>query len=267
MSATHRTVQTPNPALRSLVVSVGEASFQTSGGDLPPEGTLYSDPLWRTFFGKDYKNNFDSFRYVCQLEDTAKGGQLLFVKSLTPTQRNTAFRTITYDEPHGWPTVLTSFNLVVVENAGRSYNAVDSVGNAYTNTGPSYYVQTGFKAGGMYGTKFTVEEYFSDVPYSIGGHPAPITSNIQYDLPGTHGTIPECLHGGVTIPALVLVTASRKYDGAAFSFGPAPADVTIPAQTFAATNFTNWASYVVSDKQTFNNGYHRVKVTVDAPTV
>ena len=263
MSATHRTVQTPNPALRSLVVSVGEASFQTSGGILPPEGTLYDDELWRTFFGRDYNNNFSGFRYVCQTEDNQKGGQLLFVKSLTDLERNTPFRTTTKFASHHWHPMLKKLELIPDSGSARSYRTVTGGQNA-VNSGPSFYVRQVYIPAVDEGSRFVIEEFFADVPYSIPQYPTPQPSNVTYDVPGVRGGFPECLHDDLYIQdiATTVATSIQDESGKLTSTGGGSS---IPGQFFPATNFKKWAPYVLSDEVNFNNGYHRQRVTVFPP--
>ena len=95
MSATHRTIATPDPRYRSLVVSVGESSFASNGGVIPVQGTSYSSDLFRGLLGSDYHKEFENFVYVQQLPDSKTGGELVFARSFTDQERNTPFRTTT----------------------------------------------------------------------------------------------------------------------------------------------------------------------------
>ena len=133
MSATHRTIKTPDPRYRSLVVTVGESSFASNGGVIPIQGTSYSAREFVGLLGSDYKKEFSDFVYVEQLDDVKEGGQLVFARNFTPTQRNTPFRVTSKFGNHRWPPILKhlsfelarDFPLVTQNSAGNNTFAKD----------------------------------------------------------------------------------------------------------------------------------------------
>lgn len=263
MSATHRTVQTPNPKFRSLQISVKEATFASSAGIIPPEGTLYSDPAWKSFFGKDYLKEFSDFRYICQTSDNQNGGTLLFCRSMTPEQRDTPFRTTTRFGNHHWYPILKKLEIIPDSGSARSYRAVVNGQNA-VNSGPSFYVRQVYIPAVDQGSRFIVEEFFSDIPYVIPQYPTPKPSNVSYDVPGVRGGFPECLHDDIYIQS-ISTTIDTTVIGTSGQLTSIGGGSTIPGQFFPRTNFKSWSPYVISDEQKFENGYYRQRVTVFPP--
>lgn len=262
MSTVCRNIRTPNPSLLALAVSVDDASLTKIGGLLPSEGTLFSDAAWRGIFPRDYMKLYGGFKYLQQLGETKTGIDLLFARTLTDAQRGTPFRTITKYGNHYWHPVLKALEVIPDENTPRSYNSASSQSSTLIS-GPSFYVREDYIPAATEGTRFLIEEFFSDVPYEIPQYPAPTPSSVSYDFPGVRGGFPECLHGDIEIQAQntasniqILGTAGNS----ARQIGSGQ-----QGQFFPRTGFTDWAPYVLSDEQQFNNGYHRTKVTVFPP--
>lgn len=256
MSVTHRTIPSPNPTFRSLRVIVGEDSYASNGGIIPPEGTLYKDPAFKGFFGRDYLKEFEDFRYVTQ--DSGTDGALIFVRSMTQQVRDTAFRSTWSFGDHYWHPVLESLNFFEDFNFPRSTNGGRG-GKSAIVTGPTYYVRQVYRPSVNEGSRFFTEEFFSDVPYNIPQYPTPVPTAVSYDLPGVNGSIPECLHPRILVPTTRPASASFVL-GNQTSTGGA-----LPGQLFPATNFEDWEPYVVSHKQDFQNGYHAIRITVYPP--
>ncbi len=248
MSTTSRTVRTPDPSLRSLIITVGESSFASVGGILPKEGTLYSDDSWRSFFGSDYHKEFESFRYVTQLDDTKDGGQLLFARSRTPEDTNKPFRTLISFGNHYWHTILLKLEPVLV----RGFPLATQVGNTSSNTNADRYVMREiYIPAATEGTRFVDEEFISDTPFQIPRWPVPIASAVTYDLINRRGGFPECLHDKLIIKAVSTVSGQR-----------------LPKQVFPETNFTSWRPYTLTDTQSLEqNCYYRKRRRVFPPAM
>lgn len=109
----------------------------------------------------------------------------------------------------------------------------------------NYYIRQVYIPEVTEGTKFLTEEFSSPVPFQIPQHPVPLPSSVSYDY-AKRIQFPECLHKKIKIAP----------DG-------------IPSflwQTFPATNFEDWAPYVLSDTQQYTSGiYYRKRVRVFPP--
>jgi len=260
MSRTSTTIRTPNPAERSLKVLVSESSFATAGGVIPPEGTLYGDAAFKSFFGADYRKEFANFRYVTQSEDTKDGGTLIFVMNRTQRERDTPFRTTSKFGGHYWHPILKA--LIFLEDPLNPRSFTGTFGNrSATYSGPTYRVKEAYIPASTNGSRFVIEEFFADVVYVISQYPAPQPSSVSYQVPGAQGGFPECLHGGIVIPQTRTTTSVSVQGSATGIIG------SLSGQSFPRTNFKRWAPYVLSDTQSFDNGYYRVRITVFPPPV
>lgn len=259
MSATHRTCKTPNPKVRSLIVTVSEDSFVSIGGILPAEGTLYEDAAWKTLFAADYKKNFSEFAYVTQLEDTAKGGQLLFARSQTPEEKYTPFRTTFATKNHRWPMVVHGLEKLEDTSMGRSANSVNGP-FPVVNIGPEYYLKQAITQECNEGTRFQLDEFFAATAFDIPQYPVPVPQSMHIILPGVTQTFPECLHPRIQIEDSTSTTG-QIIAGAASAFGSA-----LAGQLFPATNFKDWAPYVLEhDQKLQEGGWYSWRITVYPP--
>jgi len=248
MSLICKTTRTPNPALRSLIVSVDEASLAPLAGVLPVEGTLFSDTSWKGIFPRDYMKLYSGFRYATQLEDTKDGAQLLFAKVRTDAEINTPFRSTSRFGNHYWPPVLKSLTFPIV--TGFPY--VIQTGASTWVTSDRRVVREVYIPSANEGSRFIEDEFTSDQPFSIPQYPVPTASAVSYHLVNINGGFPECLHKKIDILAIV---------GADGSTGGV-----VPGQEFPATNFTEWQPYVISDTQELTGGvYYRKRVRVFPP--
>lgn len=256
MSASHQTVKTPNPKFRSLIVAVSEDTYASNGGIIPPEGTLYKDPLFKGFFGRDYLKEFSDFRYVCQ-SDEVKGG-LLFVRSMTQAQRDTPYRQETGFGNHRWCPILKALIFIKDRNFPRATNGV-KFGKGAVISGPSYYGRSAMQPEVNEGSRFIEQYFFSDKPYNIGSYPVPIPRSVSYSVPGDRGSFPEVLGPTIKIPG-------TQTANAAFVTGSiAAASGALRGQNFPGSDMEEWSPYFVSDNQTFQNGYARTRLMVLPP--
>ena len=246
MSQTHRTIQSPNPAERSLSVTIGEASLASSGGVLPAEGTLYSSAEWKTFLGRDYLKEFADYVYTSQGEDTKDGATVLFAKDKTAAEANTPFRTTKRFGNHYWHVILVKLTPVLVEGFPLSAQ----VGSTNTNANANRYVMREvYIPSANEGSLFVEDEFTSPRPFAIGSNKVPIPAAVSYDLISRRGGFPECLHDRLTIPSI-----------------PTTGSHSLPAQTFPETNVTTWMPYVITDEQHLTNGvYYRKRTLVIPP--
>lgn len=260
MSATHKNIKTPDPRYRSLLVNVDEDSFATAGGVLPAQGTLYSDPAWRTFLGSDYRKNYKDFVYVQQLEDTKTGGTLVFARNLTDEQRNTPFRSLSSFGNHRWPPILKHLSFVPVRDFPLTTQGINQAGQTGTFYAVRYLTREVYIPETNEGSRFVTDEFISPTPFKIPQYPVPTTTSISYHYLNLNGGFPDCLHKKFDLAALIS-TSSGSFGGTVSSNYNE-----IQGQVFPATNFTEWAPYVISDTQELVGGvYYRKRIRVYPP--
>ena len=239
------------------MVMVSEDSLASVGGVLPAEGTLYSDAAWKTLFAGDYRKQFSNFRYVQQLEDTKEGGTLVFSRVLTESERNTPFRSITTFGNHRWDPILKVLKPIAVRDfpltAQTSAGTVEAV---------RYLTKEVYIPGVNEGTRFLTEEFTSDVKYDIPQYSVPIASSVSFSYINFRTGFPECLHEKLTIDDLISTTAITAGGVTTDNYNQ------IKGQVFPATNFTEWASYILSDTQELTGGvYYRKRIRVFPPPI
>lgn len=279
---THRLVATPNPQVIALRVDVRQDALVSDPTILPAEGALYRDFPGK-ILSKDWLAKFGDYKYVnCDngkpsspnpdgrppgVERT--GGidgnatlSLLFLPTLSQEQRDTAYRTTSSFGNHRWAPILERLDFFADTNFPRATNRMIG-GRGAVVTGPSYYVRENYRPECNEGSRFTIEEFFSDVPYAVPPYLVPVPRSVSYDVPGARGSFPECLGPDIDIPPFQ--TANL-----AFFTGNANAvnaNGSIGGQFFPKTNFQRWSPYVVSDQTHFDNGYVRTRIKVWPPLV
>lgn len=259
MSATHKTIQCVDPTYRSLMVSVSESSFASNGGLLPPIGTRYDDNAWKAIIGSDYKKEFADFVYIQQSEDSKDGGTLIFSRSRTLAQRNTPFRTTTEFGNHRWPPILKELRFIPARDFPLTTQNVSgsNVGTVYA---VRYLVREVYIPEVNEGSRFVTEEFTSDTPFDIPQYSVPTPTSVSYHYLNLRGGFPECLHKKIDLKALISTTASNFSGVTASSYNE------LEGQVFPATNFIEWAPYVLSDKQELTGGvWCRRRVRVYPP--
>lgn len=259
MSATHKTAPTPDPAQRSLIVTVSEDSFASSGGVIPPQGTLYTDPAWKTYFGKDYNKNFGNFVYTGQAGEYG----LAFAKALPVDASGNPiiepYRTTREFKNHHWPKILFALGIVQDYTYPNVTNVI-SGSSAGIVTAPMNYGKYALVDDVEEGTVFVTDEFFGPVPFNIPRYTVPVTSPVHVEVLGVKYDFPNCLHPKITVPNTRTGNA-QLVAGVAAGVGGA-----LNGQDFPATNFETWAPYVLTDQQEQRDGgWYRIRVRVFPP--
>jgi hypothetical protein len=238
MSSLSRTIKTPHPSLRALRVFITEAQLASVGLVLPEAGTLLRD-FPSQLRSSDYLKNCGDFRYLDQLQDgedaySNPGVWLSFAPSRTQAQRDEPFRTTTKFGNHYWHTILLDLEPITVDSTADSYVMRETYIPAATE-----------------GSRFVIQEFYSDIPFDIPKYPTPVASAVSYDVISRRGGFPECLHDRIVIPTVTSSNGTK-----------------IPKQVFPATNRVTWVSYIISDEQTLTEGgYYRKRVRVYPPAL
>ena len=239
MSDTHRTIATPDPRYRSLVVVVGESSFASNGGVIPVQGTSYSSPLMKGLLGSDYKKEFSDFVYTSQLEDVKVGGQLVFARHFSDEQRKTPFRTSTRFGNHRWPPILKKLEFVLA----RDFPITSQLSSGKTVYANRYLVREVYIPEVNEGSRFVTDEFISDEPFVIPQYPVPTPTSVSYHYLNLRGGFPECLHDKIDIKALISTTANYNGTVTTDNYNE------LKGQVFPRTNFIEWSPYVISVEQ------------------
>lgn len=274
---------TPNPSIWALQVLIDEMVILNEPEIIPPEGTLYKDFASKVFPKNLYKK-FANYKYVnsgngpeqqvlkaafsSNSENAHTGAlqdkklSLLFLPTLTQEQRDTPFRVTTSMGNHRWAPILERLDFYRDDSFPRSTNRMIG-GRGSVVTGPSYYVRENYRPECNEGSRFRIEEFFSDVPYATPPYLVPVARSVSFDVPGVRGSFPECIGPEINIP-------NFQTANLAFFTGNANAvnaNGSVGGQFFPKTNFQKWSPYVVSDQTHFDNGYRKTRIWVFPPLV
>lgn len=253
----HKTVASPHPKYRSLIVRVDESRFQLSAGILPDEGTLYSSDSWKNFFGRNYMKNFANYVYVGQGEDYGGGGTLHFAPNISSDEANTPFRTKREFREFYWDPILKGIAFIP-DPLPRSNILINDIGQGAANQ-RTYHAKEVYVPGGRLGSWFITEEFFSPTPFEIPFYETPVPQSVTYSVPGARGGFPNCLHERIDIPDLEAGVITKVAGNIANIGG------IVQGQIFKATNITGWETRVISHTQEYRAGYYAVKISVDPP--
>jgi len=281
LKPTHRLEPTPNISLWALVVDIKQSVLVNEPEIIPVEGTLYKN-ISHKIISKDWLKKYGNYKLINTLRgspaqplnsrypsnsETEHRGEmqdatvsLYFFPTLTDAQRQKPYRELSYFGDHRWPPILHSL-VFFKDNTFPRFTSGGNRGRGAIISGPTYYVREVYTPECYEGSRFLQQEFVADVPYNIPLYPVPVPTSVSYDLPGLRGSFPECLHPKIVIP-------NTQTANAAFVAGDySTASGAIQGQVFPATNFEDWAPYVLTDKQWFENGYRRTRIVVAPPGV
>lgn len=249
-------VPTPNPS--EMAFRVREDAAFVFPSQFPQRGDKFKDCKILSVKSRVAQQDLASYEYTY----FSKEGETLwfyFVKPKTEEEKNTPFRITRSFGNHSWPPILKALVLIADSSFPRSTNVGGANGQQGIVTGPSYYVREIYIPEANEGSLFQLEEFFAPTPFKIPQHEVPQPSSVSYDVPGRSGTFPRCLHKKLIVPNARTGTEKVIGDTTGDAAG------IVSGQVFPATNFTEWDAYVISDKETFDVGYYRQKITVYPP--
>lgn len=261
MASSHSTIPTPSPRERSLIVNVEESVFANDPDILPTPGTLYKD-CEKALFAQDYRKKFENYSYREQVGDYG----LLFVKTKTPTERNTPVKEYSIKEPYGWLPVLTFLEFTQDRGAPLSQNTLDASGNEGTVIIPRWLVRRGYIHGQQINTTIHIREFLSEVDWPDELVPAdePLGTEVSWDLTGSHGSTGRCLHKEEKVPGQRGPYAVISNDGQQQS---ASSTGQTSDQYFARTNALKWVDFTTNVVKRVNGQNHRIEYTYIAPVM
>jgi hypothetical protein len=248
MAATFQTIPTANPAESAFVLTVDDNLITPL--TLPAAGTTYAQwTLGQRERTKD--TEWDDYIFVDTVDAAPGRRAFVFGKSHGESTINTPFETIWDTEFHRWPAVVShQLKVLLISNV-----ASQSDGHL-TNR---YLIKSAVE-----GNSLVKIEHFQNAvswPQSAFRHPVPITDDLKLpelsdDSVGLNKiVVNDCLHGEI-----------KLYERVANSFAEVNLNGSGLGHTIPATNFTDWAPYVLRDTQKQSNGlWVREKVTVFPP--
>lgn len=257
-NTTHRIVKTPNPSVWSLVVSVQASELASQPDFTPAEGTAYKDfPRWLK--DNSYIQKWGDYTYVANEDGDNPGDvRLVFCKNFTATENSTPFRTTTYFGNHTWPAILQAIAFPPVQGQHHASNGLIG-GKSAIILSKQYSERRVVIPEANEGTLFTVEEFFSNVPFVIPRYPTPVLTEVSWDIPnGPKGQF-YGLHPDIRIPHTQVAVAGIVQGDQAAASGISK------GQFFPATNFEEWSDYYLSQSQDFQYGYYSKRVKVSPP--
>lgn len=245
---------TPDPSQLSFRVKEHAADFQAT--QMPAVGTRYAQCSMLPVRPKIQLEGYNDYVYImCQRE-----GDLLwfyFGKNKTPAQRNTPFRSFYDNQDYAWPAVLESLSIIESSFMQSVYTGTS------TQTAPSYFARYRYRPPVSYNSLVLIEQFLSEVPWDRGEliHPQPVPTDINATFVGVSVDFPRCLHDHVTFPELV--PDAQIVEGAGTENAQSQDNLDT---VFPATNFTDWAPFILRDTQQPTGGiWLREKVTIYPP--
>lgn len=230
---TFTTVPTPVGEESAGLLWVPERMVEA--GNVPALGTALKDFMVRADKADALSRGFGEYVFT-QQGGMADGWRSFYFAKLRSAEEIAApYRTLTgVRSGIPWPAVFGSMatgNLLAYDESGTSYIE----GTVWKPTWARKYYD---------GPVDTVEEWWaSHTPFTI-----PVAAGMQprsevFDYGVGSFTLPECLHGALTLTYVIAESTRRPAQSA--------------SMTFDATNLTDWPDYIVlQDGQTFEDGLY-----------
>lgn len=255
---------TPDPNEEAFFTDLNQEALKNLRNDQWPRtsdggntATLYQD--WVLSLPERVKQGWGNYVYVRKRPLGDGVIRFFWAKNKTEEEKNTPYRETPSFGNHYWPPMLLLLRFI----PDRNFPITTQGANGQMIVGYRHYVREVFIPGANEGSLFITREFFAAEKFDIGQHPVPEPTAVSYDYLGARGSFPECLHDRIRIPAMRTAFASYTTGG-----GSAGASGVLAGQIFPATNFTEWAPYIVSDKQVeTEEGWKREQVEVFPPPI
>lgn len=255
--------ETPNPSEVTLVTFVERSNVYPR--DIPTVGSQFKD--WTRASGfTELVPAHGTWVFTQMKTQDAPGAVNAFywAKTRTDAARNTPFRVTSKYGNHRWPPILKSLRFILARDfpiaakkTKRGGSPSDPTETVFANR---YLTREVYIPAVDEGSRFVIEEFVSETPFTIPQYPVPTTTSISYHYLNLKGGFPECLHKTIRLSNLVTTTSVNNGTLTSSNYNQ------LEGQVFPATNFTEWAPYVVSDDQDQVNGiWYRKRVRVYPP--
>lgn len=201
--------------------------------------------------------------YVFTYPEAGDGGMwLYYAKNKTDAEKNTPFETYSSRRDYHWPSVLE--DLYIVGTTEFPQTVGTGSGNVSSTT--RYFPRFRYRPSVSYNSRVKIEQFLSPTkwPDSTFAKVQPVPTNIDAYFVGLSINFERCLHGDIEFTELV--------PGAQVVFNAGmknpPASRRTDKQFFPATNFTDWAPFVLDDRQQMTNGvFLRERISIFPPPI
>lgn len=244
---------TPNPAEVSF--RVRQDANQLKVTNIPAIGQTYKSSKLGTMPRVD---EFGDYVYTFM---TSEGDTLWlhYGKNKTTVEKNTPFRTVYSTRYYPWPPVLEVLRLVKTDTFPQSVSTPTE-----TVTAPRYFPRYVYRPTPSVNSVIKIEQFLAPTTYDGQGliHPQPLPTEINGNYLGLSINFEKCLH-----PKVVF---DENVPGAVYVDGQGTIEVPLLSaslkQSFPATNFLDWAPFILEDQvQPVNGLFLRERVTIYPP--
>lgn len=244
---------TPNPAEVSF--RVRQDANQLKLTNIPAIGQTYKSSKLGTMPRVDEFGDY-VYTFMSSEGDTI---WLHYGKAKTTVEKNTPFRTSYSTRYYPWPPVLEVLRLVKTTEFPQSvYNGTTTV------TAPRYFPRYVYRPTPSVNSRIKIEQFLAPTPFDGQAliHSQPIPTEISGQYLGMSINFEKCLH-----PKVVF---DENVPGAIYVDGQGTTEVPLLSsnlrQVFPATNFTDWAPFILEDQvQPVNGLFLRERITVYPP--
>lgn len=198
--------------------------------------------------------------YVYTYASNAESGLwLYFARNKTNAERDTPFKTFFTTRSYPWPAVLEDLYFVQSPYPYIVFDGSENVAN------PRLLPRYRYRPSVTVDSLCKVEQYLSSIewPKQTFVHQQPVPTDVDGAYLGVNVNFPRCLHPTVEFPEQDAGLSSVVYG---VGVKTPPLNRNPLRMVFPETNFTDWAPFVVSDRQEPTNGvWLREKVTIYPP--
>lgn len=259
---------TPNP--NEIMFRVKQPATIFKSTQMPTIGTPYNQCDILSVKSVVQLQGYGNYVYVsCQRDK--ENMWFYFGKAKTQAERDTPFRTYYTKQNHPWDAVLEDIYFVkgVRYVAAKTSQAIDTEGSTTAGSvivaEPVYYPRYRYRPAVTVNSLVRIDLYLAEVPWDKAKfrHEQPVPTDVQGSYQGIDVSFPRCLHGKVTFPEVV--PGAQSVTGVGMENPPSGRNPS--KMIFPATNFPDWAPFVISDEEEPVNGlYLRQKKTIFPPT-
>ena len=247
---------TPNPEEVSIKVKVD--GNQLSPLSMPTLGLAYNRISKNITNPRVNECGFGEYVYISSSGD-GNDIWLHFGKPKTAAEKNTPFRTSYSTRFYPWPPVLELLKIVKTTTFPQTVNT-----GSTTITAPRYFPRYKYRPTPSVNSVIKIEQFLAPTPFDGQAliHPQPIPNEISGHYLGMNVSFPKCLHPKVildeNVPGAFVVEGQGTVD--------VPVQGSINRQVFPATNFLDWATFILEDQcQPVNGLYLRERITIYPP--
>lgn len=247
----YQILSTPSPLEVSFRILADAVQFRPD--DLPYENQPFITCEYPKIKPKFLTDYYPDYVYTYASRDS-DGLWLYFARPKTDAERDTPFKTFYTTRNYPWPAVLEDLYVV------KSSIPITASGQE----APRFLPRARYRPAVSVDSICRVDQYLSAIewPKTTFIHQQPVPTDVNGSYLGVSVDFPRCLHPTIVFPETD--PASTVVYGIGVQEVPAGRNPT--RMTFPATNFTDWAPFVISDRQEPTNGvWLRERVTIYPP--